>query len=193
MDQEALTAYSLNSNIQYALTEEIYNIKRWARALKPTSVSVMIGCGPAVFGLALVEGTQRPTQLWIIDKDPNMFHYAEQHFSAANLYPGVMDSIHFIEGDSAAVGNDWQTEVDFLLVDGDHSEEGVTRDIDAWLPRVKRRGVVWFHDFLERPGGFNGVADWEEGGCAIAVSRAIADGRLMVLKHVGISIVCERL
>lgn len=188
-----LTAYALNDSLPYAYADEIYDVKQRAKQLWIGSVSVMLGCGPAVFGLALVEGIKSPTQLWIVDKDPTMFGYAEKHFSAADLYPSVMDSIHFVEGDSSAIGKDWQTEIDFLLVDGDHSEEGVKADIDAWLPHVKRRGIVWFHDYLERPGGFNGIGDWEEGGCSRAVATAIADGRLMVVKHVGISIVCERL
>ena len=35
--------------------------------------------------------------------------------------------------------------VDFLFIDGDHSEEGVTADIENWLPSVV--GVVAFHDY----------------------------------------------
>lgn len=190
---QKLTAAGLNSTCPYAKPEEILEIKRIARKLSAKDTSVMIGCGPAVFGLALVEDLKTPTSLWIVDKVANTFDYAERHFDGARLFPGVMDRIHFVEGDSPTIGQDWQSPIKFLLVDGDHSYEGVKADITAWLPHVPRKGLVWFHDYLERPGGFDGTGIWDEGGCAVAVSEAIIDGRLMVVKRVGISILCERM
>lgn len=32
--------------------------------------------------------------------------------------------------------------IDFLFIDGDHSTEAVTRDIDIWFPKVKKGGVI---------------------------------------------------
>lgn len=40
--------------------------------------------------------------------------------------------------------------IDFLLVDGDHSYRGVTRDFETYAPRVRPGGLVAFHDV--RPG-----------------------------------------
>ena len=37
--------------------------------------------------------------------------------------------------------------LDFVFVDGDHSYEGVCRDIQAWLPKVKPGGVLAGHDY----------------------------------------------
>lgn len=34
-----------------------------------------------------------------------------------------------------------------LYIDGDHSYEGVLRDLKAWLPKVKTGGVVALHDY----------------------------------------------
>jgi predicted O-methyltransferase YrrM len=36
--------------------------------------------------------------------------------------------------------------LDAVFIDADHSEEAVTRDIAAWLPKVKRGGVIAGHD-----------------------------------------------
>ena len=36
---------------------------------------------------------------------------------------------------------------DFLLVDGDHSEEGIKTDLDLYYPLVKEGGFAIFHDF----------------------------------------------
>ena len=36
--------------------------------------------------------------------------------------------------------------LDFLFIDGDHSEEAVDADLSTWLPKVKRGGIVALHD-----------------------------------------------
>ena len=40
----------------------------------------------------------------------------------------------------------WNLPIDFLFIDGDHSEKGVTRDWTEWSPFVSQNGVVLFHD-----------------------------------------------
>lgn len=42
--------------------------------------------------------------------------------------------------------------LDYVYIDADHHYEAVVRDIDAWLPKVKRGGVIAGHDFAEYPG-----------------------------------------
>lgn len=36
--------------------------------------------------------------------------------------------------------------LDFVFLDGDHTEEAVFADITAWLPKVKSRGIIAGHD-----------------------------------------------
>lgn len=43
--------------------------------------------------------------------------------------------------------------IDFLFLDGDHSYEAVIRDIDIWLPKVKKGGVFAGHDRDYPPAG----------------------------------------
>jgi methyltransferase family protein len=38
--------------------------------------------------------------------------------------------------------------LDFVFLDADHSYEAVRRDVEAWFPKVKRRGVLGGHDYL---------------------------------------------
>jgi|PlaIllAssembly_1097288.scaffolds.fasta_scaffold03433_2 hypothetical protein len=37
--------------------------------------------------------------------------------------------------------------VDLILIDADHSFEGVERDYDFWLPKIKPNGYIIFHDY----------------------------------------------
>lgn len=63
-------------------------------------------------------------------------------------------------------------EADFIHIDGDHSEEGVTQDCERILPLVKREGYACFHDYIHhRHPYIKGIVDsytmnpgWEEVG-----------------------------
>lgn len=37
--------------------------------------------------------------------------------------------------------------LDFVFIDGDHSYEGTSRDIESWLPKVKIGGFICGHDY----------------------------------------------
>lgn len=82
-----------------------------------------------------------------------------------DLFPGDLLQVHTdnlkragfagrskqIQGDSAQIGFGWQLgKIDLLFIDGDHSYNGVQRDIAAWIPHVKVNGVVIFHDAAPR-------------------------------------------
>lgn len=37
--------------------------------------------------------------------------------------------------------------IDFCFIDADHNYEGVKRDILAWLPKIKKGGIIAGHDY----------------------------------------------
>lgn len=41
--------------------------------------------------------------------------------------------------------------LDYVYIDADHHYEGVCRDLDAWLPKVKSGGIIAGHDFCDYP------------------------------------------
>jgi cephalosporin hydroxylase len=49
----------------------------------------------------------------------------------------------------------------FLLIDADHSYEGVKADFESWFPLVTLGGTVVFHDYTMRDGGVGAYVDRE--------------------------------
>lgn len=80
---------------------------------------------------------------------------------------GVLDDVTLIRSDSAkaaqwfADGSVWA-----VFIDADHSEEGVTRDIRAWRPKVAKGGWLGGDDYYTFP-GVKAAVDREFGGAAL--------------------------
>lgn len=175
----------LNNSNCYALPEELEYLRHEAFKLNAQQQIVMLGAGPCVFGLAMAEA--RPDRdypfMSIIDIDP--CHYCIAHLDMVDV---PMWSYETIQADSSEVGYAWEGWVDLLVIDADHSYDGVKRDIRAWWPVVKKGGLVFFHDYLARPDGFNGDGEWLPSEVAEAIER-VRDSGWVFVKQVGISIV----
>ena len=64
--------------------------------------------------------------------------------------------------------------LDFIFIDADHSYEGVCKDIDAWMPKVKPGGYVFFHDY-ENANTYTGVKEAIENRLGIGVVKVSHD------------------
>jgi hypothetical protein len=66
-----------------------------------------------------------------------------------NLVAAEVDrQVKLVQADSAdAAGRFADGEVDFVYIDADHRYQGVSRDIRAWLPKVRKGGTIAGHDF----------------------------------------------
>lgn len=119
-----------------------------ARQLTPGQVIVEIG---SEFGMS--------TSLFCYAAHPDVFIHA------VDLFPGDMLENHkanmqeagfgerkivYHQGDSGSFRSFWvstaQRAIDLLFIDGDHTYEGVKRDIENWTPFVSPDGKVVFHD-----------------------------------------------
>ena len=68
-----------------------------------------------------------------------------------NIEP-VNHIINLIHADSSTTAANYQDEsIDFIFIDGDHSYEGVIKDLKAWIPKIKKTGVISGHDYGWHP------------------------------------------
>lgn len=62
-------------------------------------------------------------------------------------------------GDSKTMGWPINLKADMIYIDGDHRYNGVRADCETWIPRVKKGGLIVFHDYIPlRPPPKNQVA-----------------------------------
>ncbi len=68
-------------------------------------------------------------------------------------------------------------QIDFLLIDGDHSYDGVRRDFEDYAPLVAPGGQVCLHDIRQHPLGYSGEVwrFWQELATSRAGTRAILE------------------
>lgn len=65
-----------------------------------------------------------------------------------NNIKDIKDKFTFIEGDSWGVARLFNDKsVDFVFVDGGHDYASVKNDILAWLPKIKKMGIIAGHDY----------------------------------------------
>lgn len=106
-------------------------------------VNIGVEYGASV--VCFAEGAQKDCMIYAFDIDLS-------NWKLGNEY----DNVAFGQGDSHQIVIDFigntkiSTWVDLLFIDGDHSYEGVKKDL-PWLSLVKPGGTVIFHDCYEWP------------------------------------------
>jgi hypothetical protein len=134
-------------------------LKEWA---KRSSKIVEIGVAEGGSAAELRGAMPSSGTLWLIDP----FHLGRvpginatkraAHRVVGNRRNG---SVVWVEKFSFDAVIGWNDKIDFLFLDGDHSEEGIQRDWEEWHRFVVPGGIVAFHDAAVFPGGWT-RPDW---------------------------------
>ena len=89
-------------------------------------------------------------QKYFDDAKKNNFQNIEKHIKRVKI----------IEDDSVNAANQIENEtIDICFIDAAHSYIGVTNDITAWFPKVKKNGWIGGHD-IDRESVMNAVHDF---------------------------------
>ena len=68
----------------------------------------------------------------------------EEAFKRLAIYKDRISIMHMTSGEAI---NSMPKEVDFVHIDGDHSEKGITTDLELYYPLVKKGGILSGHDY----------------------------------------------
>ncbi len=78
----------------------------------------------------------------------------EKNLSATGVPAAAHKIIQKLSGDPAAIAAASVREYDLLLIDGDHSYDGVRQDFENYAPLVRKGGIILFDDYA--------VSEWPE-------------------------------
>ncbi|HXX19651.1 MAG TPA: class I SAM-dependent methyltransferase [Candidatus Acidoferrum sp.] len=167
-------------------------LKKWAAG---KSSLVEIGVAEGASAVALREAMSPQGMLSLVDP----FHLSRlQSLNAMKRAARkVVEScqngrVIWIEKLSTVASKDWNQPIDFLFIDGDHSERGVQQDWDEWHRFVVPGGVVIFHDAAIFPGGWT-ERNW---GPVKLVDRLFRDAALpgwRIVEQIDSLVVVERI
>ena len=133
----------------YALFYEFiagYNFKKYAEVgvFKGHSISFLAQAiknkkGVEIYGI----------DTWAAPEIKEMYDYNKKHWPEK-----IQDMITEIQGESVEVAEQFEDGyLDFVFLDADHAYEAVKADILAWLPKVRKGGILAGHDYvLSQPG-----------------------------------------
>ena len=104
------------------------------------------------------------TTFYLLDNIPNLKIYAVdigiKKFYNKEVAAKYGDRLIPIEGYSYIVADQIQDNtVDIVFIDGDHSYEGVKKDIHAYRPKLKSTGLLTGHD-IDYPGVNKAVTEF---------------------------------
>lgn len=108
------------------------------------------------------------TKCWAVDTwhgDPHSGTYTDEVFSDVQEHnqEHYADFSKLLRMTFDEAATEFQNRsIDMLHIDGFHTYEAVRHDFDTWLPKVKRGGIVIFHDICVHERDFGVWKLWDE-------------------------------
>jgi hypothetical protein len=110
--------------------------------MKIGGIVAEVGVQTGKFSKSILD-ISHPCKLHLIDLDLQSFSISD-HFRS-EIEQGI---VHLHEGDSSSILQGFPDNYfDFVYIDGDHSYEGVKRDIQAVRSKIKEHGFIIFNDY----------------------------------------------
>lgn len=147
-------AQELTNAFGYLFGDEVDGLHQLANMLPENPLVINIGAGSGTSGMAFLESRN---DLWLttVDKrleDSPLGSLGSELIALSATGLDFLDRYMAINGDSKDVGKLWNgddkdSKIDLVFIDGDHRYDGCKGDMDAWLPHIKSGGILAFHDY----------------------------------------------
>jgi len=144
-------------------------------ALPPNSKILEIGSWHGRSSRFIADNLSEDSQVWCCDTfngssgEPEMHGTAhwdrgdhafqwwwcnlQEHIMGGRVVPVRMHSENAAHTFTHLVEKGQLPKFDLIFIDGDHSEEGIKKDVEAWLPLLKEGGLMCGHDYYKESEG----------------------------------------
>lgn len=153
-------AYALARSRRMASEEDIALLATVMNTFGPKPTVVQLGAGSGTMSLAIF-GVRPEALLVTVDNNSENLHWANQALTNSTGNYSILNHLA-IHKDSQRAGREYMVrDVDLLIIDADHSYEGVKGDIVAWMPVMVEGGLIFVHDYdgSEAPEQYPGVKE----------------------------------
>jgi len=163
----------LMSNLPSVFGDEIDYLRNIGKTFTPDTNVLMLGTGSGQMALLMHLGAR---ENYTEPYPAKMFNFTTVDWGDTSTYVVHMQWYGFDVG-TVVAGKTWDVHVqfpdnsfDFIIVDACHWKQCVEMDIDAYWPKLKVGGLMFFHDYIKKETD-NGVEeaieskkneDWEE-------------------------------
>lgn len=126
---------------------EVLLLKKYIKMIDPGKnhfpIVINIGSGAGTSVVSILEAVPEAT---VFTVDLKSHDLAKKNIQKCGMGE---KRILYILGDSKQVGRRWPSiyKYNFVFVDGNHSDEGVLGDLEAWVKRLPPGSFVAFHDY----------------------------------------------
>ena len=94
--------------------------------------------------------------LWAPHADIEEHHFHDFHketFHCRAAYHGLQDRVGVMQALTTEAAHKFGDEtLDFIFADATHTSEAHRKDLEAWIPKVKKTGMISGHDYEEEWG-----------------------------------------
>ncbi len=105
---------------------------------------IIVDIGTAAGGSALIMAMASKPTVRVFTIDPAHNENFVENINKFNL----SDKIEYLNFTSIKSFDNWNLEIDLLFIDGVHNYDGVKSDFETFGSKVKKGGVVAFHDIF---------------------------------------------
>lgn len=134
-----MNSYDIAEQFRMLSVEEVDLLKKCAAMLPLNPVIVNIGANVGTSSVAVLE-TRPDAIVFSIDINPNI----PERSNAERCGIDASRIIRILQP-SQEVGRSFPHQVDMVFIDGGHTDEDLTGDIEGWLPKTKYIAV--YHDY----------------------------------------------
>lgn len=156
---------------QYMGTDIWFNYQNFYRYVSQrrdwnTFVEVGVWKGHSISFLASLLRDREDVKIYAVDLFEDTYKWEDepelrkQVEFVYDIYNAVLDQSKTREMITDMKGLSWEMaenfeeeSVDFVFIDADHEYDSVKKDIEAWLPKIRKGGVISGHDYAAHASG----------------------------------------